>query len=207
MACKSSRCGCHKGGFACKADCGCSALGSCYNNMNDLSYIFGPNPADRPDELSPCLVSKIIGENVKRPDGARLWWQEVKDQIWQRVWSGWRRERYTWGTDEDAQQAKIYDDLTLAEQRALRRRGLKHWLQPQDYGFSFSFCRGDLVQGDCTRHCAICNVCVDWREWHCKICNKCTWGLTLACGNCRKNGTLTFHASKKEMMETYSQHH
>ncbi|KAJ7106986.1 hypothetical protein C8R44DRAFT_805059 [Mycena epipterygia] len=204
-ACRTARCGCHKSGVACKGDCTCSQLGSCHNNMNDLSYIFGPDPSDRQELISPCLASKIIAENAKRPDGARLWWTTAADRIWQDTLQGWGRERYTWDTDEDALEGKIYDDLLLAEQRALRGRGFKHWLQPQDYGFFYSFCRESLVEGNCTSHCAICNKCRDWREWHCKVCNKCTYGLTFACGNCSKKGVRAFHTSKERMVKDYSQ--
>ncbi|KAJ7452857.1 hypothetical protein FB451DRAFT_1185544 [Mycena latifolia] len=133
--------------------------------MNDFSYIFGINPVDRPEIVSPCLASKILAENVKRPDGARLWWLAVADRVWERTLQGWAKTP------------------TLAEQQALRRRWMKHWLQPQDYGFSSSFCRNDLVQGDCANNL------------------KCTYGLTLACGNCRETGVLAFHASKKGMIE------
>ncbi|KAJ7494835.1 hypothetical protein B0H11DRAFT_919788 [Mycena galericulata] len=175
--------------------------------MNDLSYIFGPNLADRPAEISPCLASKIIAENAKRPDGARIWWRGAADEIWVHIWDSWYREGYTWATEEDARKAQVYDELTLAEQRALRRRGFKHWLQPQPCGFFYSFCRGSLVEGSHTRHCTVCHECVRWREWHCKICNKCTYGLTLACQNCSRNGVLAFHASKELMVKTYSQSH
>ncbi|KAJ6611937.1 hypothetical protein B0H10DRAFT_2054638 [Mycena sp. CBHHK59/15] len=205
-ACRTARCGCHKGGFACKGDCLCSRQpGSCNNNMNDLSYIFGPDPADRPERISACLVTKIMRENSKRPDGARLWWEASQDQMWQRTLRGWGREPQTWATDEDAEQAKIYQDLSVVEQQALRRRGFKHWLQPQDYGFFYSFCRGDLVDGTCTSHCAICNECARWRQWHCKLCNKCTYGLTLPCQNCSKKGVRAFHASEKLMKEVYTE--
>ncbi|KAJ7108922.1 hypothetical protein C8R43DRAFT_1043545 [Mycena crocata] len=204
-ACKSARCGCHKAGFACKVDCACSQRGSCYNSMNDLSYIFGINPADRPEEISLCLTGKIVAENQKRPDGARLWWAATADRLWEDTRRSWAGEEYAWATPQDAAQANIYNELTVAEQRALRRRGLNHWLQSQFCGYSYSFCRESLVQGDCTSHCAFCHQCKDWRTWHCKLCNKCTWGLTLACQNCSKAGVVAFHAPKKEMMTTWAQ--
>ncbi|KAJ7905924.1 hypothetical protein B0H13DRAFT_1881192, partial [Mycena leptocephala] len=69
-SCKTARCGCHKGGFACKVNCACSKSGACHNKMDDLSYIFGLDPADRPERLSRCLISKIMRENSKQPDGA-----------------------------------------------------------------------------------------------------------------------------------------
>ncbi|KAJ7494827.1 hypothetical protein B0H11DRAFT_2222495 [Mycena galericulata] len=197
-ACKTARCGCHKGGFGCKADCACARVGTCHNKMGDLGYIFGTDPADRPAQLSRCFISKLMRENAKRADGARIWWQAAGDQLWEGIVRGWASEDYAWATEADAAQAKIYHDLPAAEQLALRRRSLKNWFQ-SSYGFFYSFCRDSLEQSDSTTHCTVCNQCADWREWHCKLCNKCTYGLSFPCGNCSRKGIRAFHASKEEM--------
>ncbi|KAJ7872972.1 hypothetical protein B0H13DRAFT_2553041 [Mycena leptocephala] len=163
-SCKTARCGCHKGGFACK----------------------------------------IMRENSKQPDGARLWWQSIGDRLWADGLRGRASEGYVWATEEDAAKAQAYGDLAPDEQLALKRRSLKHWLESQSYGFFYSFCRNSLEQADCTSHCTVCNECVDWREWHCKLCNKCTYGLTFPCSNCSRKGVRAFHASKVEMEEMAS---
>ncbi|KAJ6522272.1 hypothetical protein B0H19DRAFT_1203045 [Mycena capillaripes] len=200
-ACKSARCGCQKGGFGCKADCACATSGTCNNKMGDLAYIFGPDPADRPDRLSPCLISKIMRENSKKPDGARLWWQTAGDALWEGNVRGRAREDYVWASQDDAAKVLTYSTLSPDERLALKRRSLKHWLQYQSYGFFYSFCRDSLEQADCTSHCSVCNECVDWREWHCKLCNKCTYGLMFPCSNCSRKGVRAFHAPKEEMEE------
>ncbi|KAJ7183714.1 hypothetical protein C8R46DRAFT_1209867 [Mycena filopes] len=202
-ACKTARCGCHKGGFACKATCACARPGgACHNNMRDLTYIFA-TPAHRPAALSPCLISKIMKENAKKPDGARIWWDGVKDAIWEDILRSRGREEYIWADAADAANAQGYGGLSAAEQIALKRRGFKHWLGSQSCGFFYSFCRDSLEQGDCTQ---VCFVCRDWREWHCKLCNKCTYGLTLPCGNCSRKGVRAFHASEERMEEMASIH-
>ncbi|KAJ7020913.1 hypothetical protein C8F04DRAFT_1142326 [Mycena alexandri] len=204
-ACKTARCGCHKGGFACKTSCACARPGgTCHNKMGDLSYIFGPDPADRPTALSPCCISKIMRENSKKPDGAKIWWESVKDGIWEDILRSQGRDDFVWANKADAAMAQGYARLSATEQTALRRRGIKHWLQDQSYGFFYSFCRDSLEQADCTSHCTVCNACADWREWHCKLCNKCTYGLTFPCGNCSRKGVRAFHGSKEEMAEMAS---
>ncbi|KAJ7732364.1 hypothetical protein DFH07DRAFT_945030 [Mycena maculata] len=200
-ACKTGRCGCHKSGFACNATCACARAGTCNNEMGNLTYIFGPDPADRPERLSACLSSKLIRENSKRTDGARLWWQAAGDELWEGIVKGWSAEDYAWVTEADAALARNYAGLTPAEQVALKRRGLKHWFKSSSYGHFYSFCHNTLEQSDSTEHCAICNTCKDWREWHCKFCNKCTYGLLFPCGHCSRKGIRVFHASKEEMEE------
>ncbi|KAJ7830441.1 hypothetical protein B0H14DRAFT_3872642 [Mycena olivaceomarginata] len=197
-ACKTARCGCHKAGFACQTNCACTKAGTCNNKMGDLSYIFGPDPADRPERLSSCLISKIMLENSKKPDGARIWWESVHERLWNGALSQ-AGEDYLWANSEDAAKAKTYNALPPDEKLALKRRSLKYWLQSQSYGIFYSFCRNGLEQGDCTSHCTVCNKCADWREWHCKLCNKCTYGLTFPCTNCSRKGVRAFHASEDEM--------
>ncbi|KAJ7727589.1 hypothetical protein B0H16DRAFT_251259 [Mycena metata] len=203
-ACRAARCGCHKSGFTCKTTCACARPGGgCHNPMRDLSYIFGTNPTDRPTTLSACLISKIMRENAKQPNGARIWWEGVRDEMWEGILRTWGRDDYVWADQADAVRARDYAGLNATEQMVLRRRSIKHWLQPQSCFFFYSFCRNSLVQGDCTSHCPVCNACRDWRQWHCKLCNKCTYGLTLPCGNCSLEGVRAFHASKEDMARMF----
>ncbi|KAK7055959.1 hypothetical protein R3P38DRAFT_2849843 [Favolaschia claudopus] len=199
-ACKTARCGCYKSGFVCKSDCACTKAGTCNNKMDDLSYIFGPDSADRPTRLTACLISKLMRENSKEADGARLWWESnaIGDKIWD---DGRRRavsEDYLWASKDDAAKGVNYASLSADEQLALKRRSLKHWFDDSSYYF-YSFCRGSLEQMDCTWHCTVCNECNDWREWHCKLCNKCTYGQSFPCTNCSRKGIRAFHASEEEM--------
>ncbi|KAJ6488986.1 hypothetical protein C8R45DRAFT_1213575 [Mycena sanguinolenta] len=210
-ACKTARCGCHKSGVACHDGCACTkpsrAAGTeCNNKMGDLAYIFGDDPEDRPARLSGCLISKIMSENVKKPDGARVWWGSVKGKIWE---DSRRRadseEGYLWESPDDAAMARAqaYGALSEDEKAALKRRSFKHWFGTDSYYF-YSFCRDSIQQIDCTSHCSVCNACVPWRYWHCRICNKCTYGLNLPCSNCSRKGIRVFHASKKDMESMFS---
>ncbi|KAJ7108026.1 hypothetical protein C8R43DRAFT_963049 [Mycena crocata] len=52
-----------------------SALGTFSATLNYLFF--------RPVELSACLISAIMQKNSNKPDGARLWWQEVGDELWE----------------------------------------------------------------------------------------------------------------------------
>jgi hypothetical protein len=90
--------------------------------MNDLLYIFGSDPADRPEAISPCLASKIITENAKLLDGARIWWSNAADDIWEDTLRHWAQEPYLWAEKEDAAEAEIFNELPLSKQRDLVRR-------------------------------------------------------------------------------------
>lgn len=89
--------------------------------MGDLSYIFGPDPADRPERLSSCLISKIMLENSKKPDGARIWWESVHERLWNGALSQ-AGEDYLWANSEDADKVKTYAALAPDEKLALVRR-------------------------------------------------------------------------------------
>ena len=52
----------------------------------------------------------------------------------------------------------------------------------------YSFCWGAVVTDSCTWHCNVCGECREWREWHCEECNRCTYGVTLPCEYCGKEG-------------------
>jgi hypothetical protein len=174
--------------------------------MDDLSYIFGLDPADRPERLSRCLISKIMRENSKQPDGARLWWQSIGDRLWADGLRGRASESYVWATEEDAAKAQAYGDLAPDEQLALVRRQSLEFFLPlnnADRNAAVSSTGSNLrATGSSTRFVEIrwsrriarkcsnhfCNACHNpdfLSSSHCTVCNECVdwreWHCKLWC--------------------------
>lgn len=87
--------------------------------MNDLSYIFGPNPVDRPKEISQCFIAQIKKKGAKTAGGAQAWWQVKSEQIWNDAKRSRAREDYVWANEDDAKMITRFDELTLEEQQDL----------------------------------------------------------------------------------------
>jgi hypothetical protein len=82
--------------------------------------------------------------------------------------------------------AKKYELPCGCEEVALEDLLSDYQCQECEELYFYSFCIGEVVQGNDTWHCNPCGKCRDCSEWHCKKCNDCTYGLTLKCDGCGK---------------------
>ncbi|ROW13442.1 hypothetical protein VPNG_04406 [Cytospora leucostoma] len=185
-------CACSRWGYRCKpASCGCRGGPSCSNPFNrlDVEAIFGPAPVI----LHPCFISWMLRQEGVRPEQITTRYLFVSfldnSAFFEAIWSDYKRQAYRdW-------RAK-WDDLRLPASEQHDNHGGRIALQQEllrlaftatdlSRGVFFSLCHpAGWQDGSCTRHCALCGVCTDSREWHCGTCNECVYGNTPQCDGC-----------------------